>query len=312
MKVQEIKYIFLFVLVFISFSTINAQEDKLQKEITTKLNEIHKPTFKTRDSLTKIYKIISEKINYTSDTIIRNNLFDKIYQLNVLSYKNDSKELDNEFAFISQFPSAKISLDILNYKVAKQEVIEKYENFNASFGLLSFDLQNTPKGQQLKKQLVNLKNSSVGSKAPNFVVKEIRNTLVNLASYKDKKYVLLSYGNTTSKSCLDENIFLKEIFQKYNDTGLEIINIIIDDNMEVIRKGINIQKIEKFKNVPLILNDDSLLENYFVYSIPQKILIDKNGIIINRWSGANKIIKKEINLVLDGIFLNFKISDSEE
>jgi len=312
MKVQEIKYIFLFVLVFISFSTINAQEDKLQKEITTKLNEIHKPTFKTRDSLTKIYKIISEKINYTSDTIIRNNLFDKIYQLNVLSYKNDSKELDNEFTFISQFPSAKISLDILNYKVAKQEVIEKYENFNASFGLLSFDLQNTPKGQQLKKQLVNLKNSSVGSKAPNFVVKEIRNTLVNLASYKDKKYVLLSYGNTTSKSCLDENIFLKEIFQKYNDTGLEIINIIIDDNMEVIRKGINIQKIEKFKNVPLILNDDSLLENYFVYSIPQKILIDKNGIIINRWSGANKIIKKEINLVLDGIFLNFKISDSEE
>jgi|AntRauMFilla1563_2_1112583.scaffolds.fasta_scaffold07203_2 thiol-disulfide isomerase/thioredoxin len=312
MKVQEIKYIFLFVLVFISFSTINAQEDKLQKEITTKLNEIHKPTFKTRDSLTKIYKIISEKINYTSDTIIRNNLFDKIYQLNVLSYKNDSKELDNEFAFISQFPSAKISLDILNYKVAKQEVIEKFENFNASFGLLSFDLQNTPKGQQLKKQLVNLKNSSVGSKAPNFVVKEIRNTLVNLASYKDKKYVLLSYGNTTSKSCLDENIFLKEIFQKYNDTGLEIINIIIDDNMEVIRKGINIQKIEKFKNVPLILNDDSLLENYFVYSIPQKILIDKNGIIINRWSGANKIIKKEINLVLDGIFLNFKISDSEE
>jgi thiol-disulfide isomerase/thioredoxin len=312
MKVQEIKYIFLFFLVFISFSTINAQEDKLQKEITTKLNEIHKPTFKTRDSLTKIYKIISEKINYTSDTIIRNNLFDKIYQLNVLSYKNDSKELDNEFAFISQFPSAKISLDILNYKVAKQEVIEKYENFNASFELLSFDLQNTPKGQQLKKQLVNLKNSSVGSKAPNFVVKEIRNTLVNLASYKDKKYVLLSYGNTTSKSCLDENIFLKEIFQKYNDTGLEIINIIIDDNMEVIRKGINIQKIEKFKNVPLILNDDSLLENYFVYSIPQKILIDKNGIIINRWSGANKIIKKEINLVLDGIFLNFKISDSEE
>jgi len=312
MKVQEIKYIFLFVLVFISFSTINAQEDKLQKEITTKLNEIHKPTFKTRDSLTKIYKIISEKINYTSDTIIRNNLFDKIYQLNVLSYKNDSKELDNEFAFISQFPSAKISLDILNYKVAKQEVIEKFENFNASFELLSFDLQNTPKGQQLKKQLVNLKNSSVGSKAPNFVVKEIRNTLVNLASYKDKKYVLLSYGNTTSKSCLDENIFLKEIFQKYNDTGLEIINIIIDDNMEVIRKGINIQKIEKFKNVPLILNDDSLLENYFVYSIPQKILIDKNGIIINRWSGANKIIKKEINLVLDGIFLNFKISDSEE
>jgi hypothetical protein len=57
-----------------------------------------------------------------------------------------------------------------------------------------------------------------------------------------------------------------------------------------------------FKNIPLISNDVPLLESYFVYSIPQKILIDKNGVIIGRWRGSNSITKKELNLVLANLF----------
>lgn len=302
MKGLKLKNIFLFVITFFSILTINAQDPKLQKEIINKLNEVHKPTFKTRDSLTSIYKVIYEKISYTTDTIIKNNLLKKIEELDVVSDKNTAKELDNEFGFIRQFPSNQISLDVLHYKVTKREATDKYEVFNALYNSLSFDLQNSPKGLQLKEQLVNFKNSNIGSDALDFVVKDIGNTTLSLASFKNSKYVLLTFGNTTSQSCIDENVYLKEVFQKYNQNGLEVINIAIDDNMEVLRKSIVAQKIEMFKNIPLISNDVPLLENYFVYSIPQKILIDKNGVIIGRWRGSNSTTKKELNLVLGNLF----------
>ena len=302
MKGLKLKNIFLFVITFFSILTINAQDPKLQKEIINKLNEVHKPTFKTRDSLTSIYKVIYEKISYTTDTVIKNNLFKKIEELDVVSDKNTAKELDNEFGFIRQFPSNQISLDVLHYKVTKREASDKYEAFNALYSSLSFDLQNSPKGLQLKEQLVNFKNSNIGSDAPDFVVKDIGNTTLSLASFKNSKYVLLTFGNTTSQSCIDENVYLKEVFQKYNQNGLEVINIAIDDNMEVLRKSIVAQKIEMFKNIPLISNDVPLLESYFVYSIPQKILIDKNGVIIGRWRGSNSTTKKELNLVLGNLF----------
>jgi peroxiredoxin len=302
MKGLKLKYIFLFVITFFSILTINAQDTKLHKEIINKLNEVHKPTFKTRDSLGSIYKIIYEKISYTTDTLIKNNLLNKIEELDVLTDKNTAKELDNEFCFIRQFPSNQISLDVLHYKVTKREATDKYEAFNTLYSSLSFDLQNSPKGLQLKEQLVNFKNSNIGSEAPDFVVKDIRNTTLSLSSFNKNKYVLLTFGNTTSKSCIDENAYLKEVFQRYNQSGLEVINIAIDDNMEVLRKSIETQKIVMFKNIPLISNDQPLLENYFVYSIPQKILIDKNGVIIGRWRGSNNSTKKEMNSVLVNLF----------
>ena len=72
MKVIKLKYFFSFI--FLASLTVNAQDAKQQKEIINKLNEIHKPTFKTRDSLTTIYKAIYEKIGYTTDTVIKRNL----------------------------------------------------------------------------------------------------------------------------------------------------------------------------------------------------------------------------------------------
>ena len=302
MKANQLKYIILIIMIFFSTVTSFAQDAKQQKEIINKLNLIHKPTFKTRDSLATIYKAIYEKIGYTNDTIIKNNLFKKINELDIASAKNAEKELDKEFGFIRQFSSNPISLDILLYKVTKLEAADKYEVFNSLFGSLTFDLQNSPKGLQLKEMLVNFKKSNINSEAPDFVVKDIRNNTLSLSSFKNNNYVLLSFWNSTSQSCSDENNYLKEVYLKYHQNGLEIVNVSIDENMEVLRKAIDLQKIDMFKNIPIISNDIPLLESYFVNSIPQKILIDKNGIIIGRWRGSNNALKQEMNLVFSTLF----------
>jgi len=302
MKAPKLKFIVLILVAFFSITTSFAQDAKQQKEIINKLNEIHKKTFKTRDSLATIYKVIYEKIGYTNDTIIKNNLFKKIAELDVASFNNAAKELDREFGFVRQFSSNPIALDILHYKVTKLEAADKYEVFNSLFSTLSFDLQNSPKGLQLKEMLVNFKQSNIGSEAPDFEVKDIRNNKLSLSSFKNNSYVLLSFWNSTSQACSDENTYLKEVYLKYHQNGLEIVNVSIDENMEVLRKAIDFQKIDMFKNVPIISNDVPLLASYFVNSIPQKILIDKNGIIIGRWRGSNNSLKQEMNLVLSTLF----------
>jgi peroxiredoxin len=302
MKATQLKCIILIIVIFFSTVTSFAQDVKQQKEIINKLNIIHKSTFKTRDSLAIIYKAIYEKIGYTNDTIIKNNLFKKINELDIAAAQNAEKELDREFGFIRQFSSNPISLDILHYKITKPEAALKYEVFNSLFGSLTFDLQNSPKGLQLKEMLVNFKKSNVGSEAPDFTLKDIRNNTLNLSSFKGKNYVLLSFWKSTSQVCSDENNYLKEVYLKYHQNGLEIVNVSIDENMEVLRKAIDFQKIDMFKNIPIIINDVPLLESYFVNSIPQKILIDKNGIIIGRWRGSNSSLKQEMNLVLSTLF----------
>lgn len=300
MKASKLKYIFLFI--FLVSLTINAQDAKLQKEILNKLNEIHKPTFKTRDSLTTIYKAIYEKIGYTTDTVIKRNLYKKIQELDVVSDRNANKELDNEFAFIKQYPSNSIALDILHHKVTKREAADKYEIFNSLYSSLTFDLQNSPKGLEMRELLVNFKNSNVGAKAPDFTVKDIRNITTSLSSYKNSKYVLLTFWNSASKTSAEEMVFLKDIYLKYSQNEVEILNVSIDDNIETLRKAITNHKIEIFKNIPVIINDYPLLEAYFVNSIPQKILIDKNGVIIKRWRGSGENIQNEINLIFNKMF----------
>lgn len=302
MKATQLKCIILIIVTFFFTVTSFAQDTKQQKEIINKLNQIHKPTFKTRDSLATIYKAIYEKIGYTNDTIIKNNLFKKINELDIASAKNAEKELDKEFGFIRQFPSNPISLDILLYKVTKLEAADKYDVFNSLFGSLTFDLQNSPKGLQLKEMLFNFKKSNINSEAPDFVVKDIRNNTLSLSSFKNNNYVLLSFWNSTSQACSDENNYLKEVYLKYHQNGLEIVNVSIDENMEVLRKAIDFQKIDMFKNIPIISNDTPLLESYFVNSIPQKILIDKNGIIIGQWRGSNNTLKQEMNLAFSTLF----------
>ncbi len=299
MKIQQ--YIFILI-IFFSITTGNAQDDKHQKAIINKLNEIHKPTFKTRDSIAFLYKVINEKVPNTNDTIIKNKLYHKISQLDILAAKNDAKELDNELHFIKQYPSNKIALEILTNKITKREAVDKINLIDLTFNNLSSELKFSPAGLDLKTSIINLQNSAVGSKAPNFYVKDIKNNSWNLGMFKDKKYVLLTFGNNSSTISRTENVYLKNLYQSYNNKGLEIMCVSLDEDLRDLSGSIRYQKTDMFINIPLATNKIPILEEYFINTIPQKILIDKNGIIIGRWRGSSDANNKNLSSTLSKIF----------
>ena len=302
MKYFQIKRYLILILLFFCVFKNNAQNDKQQKAILLKLNEIHKPTFKTRDSLSYLYKVINEKAGYTNDTIIKNKLYQKIDELDVLASKNDAKELENELKFINEFPSNKIALEILMHKITKKESVEKIDKINSTFNNLSNELKYSATGLSLKQLIISLQNSVVGSRAPNFFVKDIKGTSWSLDMFKGKKYVLLTFWNSNSSISSKENVYLKDLHKKYSDKGLEIISISLDENMNDLMAAIKHQKTDMFINVSLITNKISIVDDYFVNAIPHKILIDKNGIIIERWYGCSNANKKKIATTLGNIF----------
>lgn len=302
MKASNLKFIFALTVLLCWNTNSNAQNSKMQVEIK-KINELHKPTYAKRDSLAFFYKVFYEKIESTRDTVIKNQLKVKILELDKVTDANNKKELLNEFGFIRQYPSCPISLDILHAKITRRESTDHLETFTNLCNSLSPDLKSSPKGFDLMEMLHNFTNSSVGKNAPEFTLKEKSNKTVSLKNFEGKKYVLLNFWVSTYQPCIDDISFLKEINEKYKSQDLEIISIALDDDVEVWRKAIDNQKLEVLTNVSSIINNSYIEGLYFVTSIPQKVLIDKEGKIIARWRGAekenHKEIIKELNLLLN-------------
>jgi len=47
-------------------------------------------------------------------------------------------------------------------------------------------------------------------------------------------------------------------------------------------------------NISIVENQSEIEKEYFVYGIPHKVLIDKNGIIVGKWKGSGM---KNINSI---------------
>ena len=291
----------LFILFFWNVNSF-AQNSKMQAEIK-RINELHKPTYAKRDSLSFFYKVFYEKIEYTNDTVIKNQLKAKILDLDKITDANNKKELLNEFSFVRQYPSCTISLDLLHAKITRREATEYLDTFTDLYNKLSTDLKNSPKGLELNEMLFNFSNSSIGKSAPEFTVKAKKNKTINIKDYEGNSYVMLNFWISTNKPCIAEVSFLKEINEKYKPLGLEILNISLDNNVEVWRKAIEKEKLDDLINISSIINNSYIESLYFITSIPQKVLIDKEGIIVARWRGAekenHKEISKELNLHLN-------------
>lgn len=302
MKASQLKIIIALLIAMCWNVDSKAQNSKMQAEIK-KVNELHKPTYAKRDSLAFFYKVFYEKIESTNDTVIKKQLKGKILEFDKITDANNKKELLNEFDFIRQHPSSSISLDILHAKITRRESTDYLTTFTELINSLSPDLKSSPKGQDLLELLHDFTNSSIGKKAPEFTVKEKSNKTISLKNFEGNKYVLLNFWISTSKPSIADISFLKGINENYKTQGLEIINIGLDNNVEVWRKAIDKEKLEDLINVSSIINNSYLESLYFVTSIPQKILINKEGKIIARWRGAEKEnheeIIKELNFILN-------------
>lgn len=196
-----------------------------------------------------------------------------------------------QFNFIRNNPSSFLSLDGLSMILSRNAELPLYvDTITTLYKHLNKNIQNSVSGRHFKLMLTNLKNSKVGSLAPAFTVNDINNHPISLLSFRNKEYVLLDFWASWCVHCREDIPYLKELNKKYHQKGLEIIGISKDDNPALWRKAIAEDGTQNWGHILAPLADqknDSLITNkYFVYGIPVKILIDKDGVIIGRWSSS--------------------------
>ncbi len=150
-----------------------------------------------------------------------------------------------------------------------------------------------PSAEEIKK----LESGSPGSKAAAFKAKDINGEQLSLSDFKGKKYVMIDFWASWCVPCRKGNPHLISVYNKYKEKGFEIIGVANDDNaVEAWKKAVAQDKIGIWKhvlsgykrNASEAEKGEYINERYGIHTLPTKILIDKNGIIIGRYGGGGE------------------------
>ncbi|KAA6352581.1 Thiol-disulfide oxidoreductase ResA [termite gut metagenome] len=141
--------------------------------------------------------------------------------------------------------------------------------------------------------LATLKVTDIGQKFIDLEVKTPNEKLIKLSDYAGKgKVVLIDFWASWCPPCRDEMPNLVKVYNEYKKKGFEIVGISLDSNSEAWKNGIKQLNITWPQMSDLKGWSSEGAKLYGVRSIPQTILIDKEGAIIAKGLRGEELQKK--------------------
>jgi peroxiredoxin len=132
----------------------------------------------------------------------------------------------------------------------------------------------------LKERIDILKKVQVGQPAPDFTQNDTTGKPISLSSFKGK-YVLIDFWASWCGPCRRENPNNIELYKKFNKKGFEILGVSLDKTKEKWEKAIKDDKLVWAQVSDLNYWDNEVAKKlYGIRSIPNTVLIDKEGIIV--------------------------------
>lgn len=197
-----------------------------------------------------------------------------------------------QLAYIKENPNSYVSISQLRYFVSGMNLTELQDIYVQ----ISDEKKASAYGQELAEEIDKLKSGSPGSVARDFSGLDINGQPLKLSDYRGK-YVLLDFWASWCIPCRKGNPHLLQLYSKYKKKGFEIIGVSDDDsNPAAWRKAVEQDKIGVWKHVLRGLKrnadgnydrSEDKSEHYGIHTLPSKILINPEGLIIGRYaSGA--------------------------
>jgi peroxiredoxin len=85
-----------------------------------------------------------------------------------------------------------------------------------------------------------------------------------------------------------------ELNRKYGKQGLQILGLSLDENNDDL-----IEFVTPFKlNYPVALADEDLQTEYGLRSLPTLFIINKKGIVVDKFMGLTDEVKKNIEITI--------------
>ena len=117
--------------------------------------------------------------------------------------------------------------------------------------------------------------------APDFVLTDIYGNPLRLSDFEGK-VILLDFWATWCPFCRESIPILKSLYSEYKDKGLVIIGIALEYD-----QGQTLKQFAKEKSIfyPLAVGKNRLAREYFAYGVPTRILINRQGEIVESFIG---------------------------
>ena len=122
----------------------------------------------------------------------------------------------------------------------------------------------------------------VGKKVPSFVAPKVGGQLVSLENYKNKPLVL-NFWASWCPPCRDETPGMERIWRKYEDQGVVILGINVQDGEKEAERYISEFGVTFSNALDL---DGSITVDYGVTGLPVTFFIDNDSVVTGRWVGS--------------------------
>ena len=114
-------------------------------------------------------------------------------------------------------------------------------------------------------------------KALDFTLTDIKGSSMTLSSILNKKAALLDFTTTWCPHCVTIIPHVKNIYSEYNDKGLEVLAIYVNEPKN------KVAAFAKKHNIPykvLLDSDGSVASRYAVRGVPTIVVVAKDGTIL--------------------------------
>jgi peroxiredoxin len=135
-----------------------------------------------------------------------------------------------------------------------------------------------------------------GDVLPPFTSRDLKGNEVNLSDHIGRKVILLDFWSIYCAPCVEEMPGLIELYNKYNDMGLEVFGISLDSKFNARRLNKFVEGFEHRIPYPIIHDEKSNIRLlYGVNTLPTTIIVDTGGRVKLFHIGFTKGDKKLID-----------------
>lgn len=182
--------------------------------------------------------------------------------------------------FIKDHPKSAVSGFII-YSEYSNSANFSMKEVEEVVALLDKSVLDTKFGKLAQDRLATLRGTTIGYPAINFTQNTPEGKPVKLSDYKGK-YVLVDFWASWCGPCRAENPNVVAAYQKYKDKGFTVLGVSFDQNKDAWLKAIEKDQLTWVHVSDLKGWGNEVGRIYSITSIPQNLLIDKDGKIVDK------------------------------